>query len=382
MAVTVFALSIHADYKCRHSGACCTAHWDVPVEVPVYRSLTAALAEQRLRVSEPARDLAPFIVEPDLPEETGAILERTDEGNCVFFERTSRKCIVHRDLGEPALPSTCRHFPRVAVRDWRGISLSLSHFCPTAAAMLFRDDVELTVIEHPPAFPPADYEGLSVDPEAYPPLLTPDVLMDVEGYSAWERHMVTRCADAEHLSESVLATLMRDARVLAQWKPGGATLAESVARLPRDIVEGSAHDTLTVSLAAHQEVIAAVPEDLRPESDVEQLEAAYQQYVRDEWARFRGPLKRYLGAKAFASWTAYQGRGIATIVRGLEAALAVVRVEAARECRDAGRVLDSGRLLQAIRSADFALNHLAVGEDLAAAWSAAELGATATRHGP
>jgi len=56
----------------------------------------------------------------------------------------------------------------------------------------------------------------------------------------------------------------------------------------------------------------------------------------------------------------------------LEAALAVVRVEAARQCRDAKRHLDADLLRDAFRSADFILNHLAVGEDLAAAWSAAE----------
>jgi hypothetical protein len=63
---------------------------------------------------------------------------------------------------------------------------------------------------------------------------------------------------------------------------------------------------------------------------------------------------------------------VATIVRGLEAALALVRVEAARQCRDARRVLDRDLLLEAFRSADFMLNHLAVGEELAAVWSRAE----------
>jgi hypothetical protein len=94
--------------------------------------------------------------------------------------------------------------------------------------------------------------------------------------------------------------------------------------------------------------------------------------VRPEWSEFHRPINRYLAAKAFASWTAYQGRGLATIVRGLEAALALVRIEASRQCRDAGRALDRDLLLEAFRSADFALNHLAVGEDLAAVWSRAE----------
>jgi len=83
-------------------------------------------------------------------------------------------------------------------------------------------------------------------------------------------------------------------------------------------------------------------------------------------------VNRYIAAKAFASWTAYQGRGVATVVRGLEAAVALVRVEAARQCRETRRVVDAGQLLEAFRAADFSLNHLAVGEDLAAGWSEAE----------
>ena len=30
------------------------------------------------------------------------MLERHESGECVFFDRGSRLCIVHRDLGEPA----------------------------------------------------------------------------------------------------------------------------------------------------------------------------------------------------------------------------------------------------------------------------------------
>jgi hypothetical protein len=115
-----------------------------------------------------------------------------------------------------------------------------------------------------------------------------------------------------------------------------------------------------------------MPDDLRPDSDEQDLEAAFRMWVRDVWWEFRAPLNRYLAGKAFASWSAYQGRGVATIVRGLDAALAVVRVEASRECRNAGHALNAALLLQAFRSADFALNHLAVGEDLCEAWSVVE----------
>ena len=95
----VFALSIHADYRCRHSGACCSADWDVPVELPVYRTLEEAVAGGRLQPQAAARHLVPFVVEPDLPEDAAAMLERTDAGECVFLERETKLCIVHRDMG-------------------------------------------------------------------------------------------------------------------------------------------------------------------------------------------------------------------------------------------------------------------------------------------
>ena len=116
-------------------------------------------------------------------------------------------------------------------------------------------------------------------------------------------------------------------------------------------------------------MLAAIPDDLKPAPDESGLEAAYASCVRPAWSSFQRPITHYLAAKAFASWTAYQGSGITTIVCGLDAALALVRIESARGCRDARRMLDRDLLLEAFRSADFALNHLAVGEDLAGAWS-------------
>jgi Fe-S-cluster containining protein len=368
---TVYALSFHADYKCRHSGACCTADWDVPVELPVYMSLAEAIEQGRLNVTTDAGGLSPFVVEPDLPDEAAAMIERTAHGHCVFFERGSRLCVVHRDLGEPALPATCRHFPRVALRDGRGTFVTLSHYCPTAASMLFREHAGTRIEESPPAFPPADYEGLSVGAGDLPPLLSPHTLMDAGGYSAWEHHMVARCAEGAS-PECVVATLARDARILRRWRPGLQTLAEAVASLPGEIETADVPTALAGSMLLHREVMAAVPDDLRPERDESGLEEAYRCHVRDYWPPFTPPLNRYLAAKAFASWTAYQGRGVATIVRGLEVALALVRVEASRHCRDRSRALDRDLLLESIRCADFALNHLAVGEDLAAAWSRVE----------
>jgi hypothetical protein len=262
--------------------------------------------------------------------------------------------------------------PRLAVRDDRGTFITLSHFCPTAASMLFRDDCPLAITAGPHVFPPGDYEGLVVTGEDLPPLLTPTMLMDGPGYSAWERHMVMRCAYSDRGPESVVATLERDARQLGAWRPGGVTLVDAVRDLPSVPEPADAPHTLDRTVALYAQVMQAVPDDLRPPSDDDGLELAFAEQVRPVWSRFFVPLNRYIAAKAFASWTAYQGRGVASTVRGLEAALAVVRVESSRQCRNAKRRLDADLLRDAFRSADFIINHLAVGEDLASAWSAAE----------
>jgi hypothetical protein len=369
----VYALTIHADYRCQHSGVCCSSDWDVPVELPVFRGLAEMLSGNRLHVAGTAADGSPpLITGDDLPEDAAAMLARTEDGRCVFFHGESHLCVVHRDHGERSLPATCRHFPRLAVRDGRGTFISLTHYCPTAAGLLFRDGVPLDIVASPAAFPPRDYEGLEVDGDAWPPLLHPRMLMDLEGYGAWERHMVRRCADLDRTPESVLATLERDARLLRGFIPDGRSIAEPIASLPVDFVDAPPHATLVSSMAMYAEVVDAIPDDLKPAPDDDGLEDAYVRYVADAWQDWRAPLNRYLAAKAFANWTAYQGRGVLAIVRGLEAALALVRVGAARQCRDAQRPLDQPLLLEAIRGADFALNHLAVGEDLASGWSKVE----------
>ena len=60
------------------------------------------------------------------------------------------------------------------MRDPRGTFITLSHFCPTAASQLFREDVPLAIVESPASFPPADYDGLTVTGDDLPPLLRPD----------------------------------------------------------------------------------------------------------------------------------------------------------------------------------------------------------------
>jgi Fe-S-cluster containining protein len=373
--VPVFSLSIHADYRCRHSGACCTADWDVPVEVTLYRTLDEALASARVvpaALPDEGEGGPPLIVEDDLPAGAAAMVARTSSGDCVFYHRHSGLCVIHRDVGEAMLPATCRHFPRLAVRDKRGTFISLTHYCPTAAASLFRD-VPVEIVASPPAFPEADYDGLVITDEDWPPLLRPNVLADAASYTAWERHMVSRCVDPVLSPETVVATLERDARIVRAVTPAtGESIVRAVAELPGCGVPADVPETLDGSLEHLADVIAAVPEQWRPEPDTDRLDGAYTRDVRPLWSGWNPALKRYLAAKAFASWTAYQGRGFLTIVRGLDAALALVRIEAARQCRDSQRSLDAALLKEAFRYADFALNHLAAGDELAERWSKVE----------
>ena len=272
------------------------------------------------------------------------------------------------------LPSTCRHFPRLAVRDGRGTFITLTHYCPTAAASLFRDDVPIEIVESPAAFPDAEYDGLVIGADDWPPLLRPQMLTDLDGYSCWERHMVSRCADTALTPDGVIATLRRDAVLARRLRPAaGESLAAVVAALPADGIDANAALFLQDSLLRYHEVMSAVPDEWRPHPDEHDLESAFTRHVRPHWHQWHPPIKRYLAAKAFASWTAYQGQGLLTIVRSLEAALALVRVEAARQCRDAGRSLDAALMREAFRYADYALNHLASGDELAHAWSRVEV---------
>jgi len=181
--VPVFVLSIHADYACRHSGACCTAGWRIPVE---------RACEERLVGSGGSPEVTSGGTTLFVRDGALTMLALAD-GACVCFDRAAEgrpACAIHRTFGHEALPSACAHFPRVAVTDDRATAVTLSHFCPTAAAMLFRD-MQLSIVEAPPSFNSVrEYEGLDAC-GVLPPLLRPGMLMDLESHHAWER---TSCA--------------------------------------------------------------------------------------------------------------------------------------------------------------------------------------------
>src|SRR4029079_14704402 len=117
-------------------------------------------------------------------------------------------------------------FPRVVLHDARGTFISLSHFCPTAAGLLFDHDgawpaatlrdAPLTLTDVGPL------DGLDAR-DAWPPLLRPGVMMDLESYGAWERlgvEVLTREGIAPDVSLDSLASATPR---IASWSPGGAT---------------------------------------------------------------------------------------------------------------------------------------------------------------
>jgi len=76
------------------------------------------------------------------------MLAAHEDGTCRFHE--GRLCAIHRQLGPRALPIACRQLPGQALRGGRGTFISLSHFCPTAAGLLFRPTCSSCTLRTPP----------------------------------------------------------------------------------------------------------------------------------------------------------------------------------------------------------------------------------------
>jgi Fe-S-cluster containining protein len=352
--MAVFALAAHAGYRCRQTGRCCRAGWDVPVEPRPLRMIRQAAAAGDL-VLPPGALLEAGL----LPEGAAAVLGRSATGACLLQDPASGLCTVHAAAGEAALPTACRRFPRVALRDGRGTFVTLSHYCPTASRLLFAD-VPIAIVRGPDAFPEDDYDGLDARGEL-PPLLRPSMLMDSDGYAAWEAHMIATL-DAASTPPAALAMLRADAVALARWRPGDGALAGAVSAL-----DGSGHVDAPPPATLYEEVYAAIPIDLR--ADVPKVVVDLAMFDAPALA---APVRRFLAAHAFASWCAYQGRGVRTIIRSLDAVLAVLAIEAARLSRETGRALDPDLLAGAFGEADLRLRHQADRQALADAWSAAE----------
>ena len=375
--VRVRALSFHARYRCGHSGACCSSGWTIPVEPAVAARIDAGAASGELRGWDGSvvRDWAgPIPAAGEAPATAARVALRTLPGGaCVFFDaRGTRLCAVQLRLGEGALPFSCRHFPRVVTLTPLGVSVTLSHYCPTAAGLVVAAPAEpVRVVEGPSAFPSSwPFEGLDAR-AALPPSLRPGVLATWESFERWEEDAVATLTRSPS-PEEALAELAARAERVRRWTPadGGfdtffaARLAESGVA-PSGVAPraGLADWRLVASTAFAPGLLPPAP----PE-----IEGRAEEWVAAGWAQLAPAVSRWLAAKAFGSWLALHAEGLRTTVLGLRVALGVLRAEAARGCVEAGRALDAELLAQALRRADLLLVHLADPEALAARLSRCE----------
>jgi hypothetical protein len=330
-------LSLHRDYACRHSGACCTAGWPIPVEAGTLGVLEHAVADGRLAAPRGADAL--WLRPANAPADTPALVQADDQG-CVFFDAArGRRCRIHAVLGPTALPVACREFPRISILEPRGASVTLSHYCPTAAALL-EHDVEVVIATDPSMCRNREPGGLDVR-DHLPPLLRPGMLMDWDAWWACERRAVDlltrRAAPAANL-----ATLAAAVENIRAWHPDEGPLALRVERAFLAARPGPArHADGDRRLS---DVLSAVPSDLRPRG------------VERPGRPGDAVIGRFLAAHAFANWTAHLGGGLRSWLRSIEAAYALI---------------DGGL---GVRQTDLLLRHLADAGALSETFSRAESG--------
>jgi len=377
----ISCLSVHAGYRCRHAGACCTAGWTIPAERPIYQTL-------RLHFGE-AKHL--FLADGPLPDDAGAVLGIRPDGACVFYEEDgSSLCRIHRAIGPEALPAACRQFPRVALHDARGILISLSHFCPTAASML-RAPAPIEIVAAPSSLAlHGAVEGLDAR-EALPPLLRPGMLTDPEGYDAWERRALEVLGRDGLTPDRAIRTIEAATRRIQSWRPGGPTLRATVHREFDNASASEGDEDASAAAARVRVALASVPAGLaRPSVDSTPPERW--RHVARALPDADRTFRAYLAARLFGNWVAHYGRGLHAIVEYLKVALAVVEMETARHhartdpscatrrvgpvvqdqsCCTRREALDVRELspwqtvTEAIRNADLLLVHLSDPKDLA-----------------
>ncbi len=284
-------------------------------------------------------------------------------GACAFFdrERLTNRCRVQAAHGEALLPDACHHFPRRALLDDRGTFVTLSHFCPTAASLLF-EETPLTIVERPPAFPETrSYDGLDARGH-WPPLVRADTLFDLDTYSRWEAFIVDTL-ERSPSPASALQQIAATAERLRRWTASEGEFAlwaeTAFQRASTGVSDAQAIERFrtVADIRAYARVIEAVPAALTAPAPLHDAEAVFERWAASRWAD-EPAVRRYLAAKAFGSWAAYEARGVRTLVAELVMSEMVLRVEAARACGKAAQPLDGTTLHAAIRAADWLLVHL------------------------
>ena len=250
------------------------------------------------------------------------------------------------------LPSACRHFPRIFLRDGRGTLVTLSHYCPTAAALLLDDGPLFIVDAAPPLALAEPIEGLDAR-EALPPLVRPGMLSDLQGYSAWEEAAMAQFTEAPSINVALDRITAATERI-RQWTPQRGRLADAVtsafASSAASYEDGDA--SLSEGFGAVREVTGPHP--------LLKVEANF----ADAWTTLhakhgdvlRRPIANYMAACTFGNWTAYRGQGLRTVVAWLHGCYDVLRLQLVKHAAAAGDV-NRDVLIESFRMADFIIVH-------------------------
>jgi hypothetical protein len=356
----VYCLNVHADYQCRHAGACCTAGWAIPVEGPTFERLIVhfgnhSKGDQLFVTGGPPSRLGRFGVTSPLPAGAAAILGIRPSGACVFFEGDrDRLCTVQRELGAGMLPTACRQFPRVVLQDARGTFITLSHFCPTAAELL-RSSRGLDIVPAPANLAlEGGLEGLDAR-SALPPLLAPGMLTDDEGYAAWEVKGLGVFERDDLAADQAIDVIAAATRLAQSWRPGGGSLRDAVERAFAVATPERAAGDLDDDVRRVRLAVAAVPQGLTAPQVLDDFASRWPS-VSEWWRDYERIVRRYLAARLFGNWIAYYGPGLHAIVEYLRISLSVLKMEAAR--RHVPSMSPWPTLLEAVRATDLLMVHL------------------------
>jgi hypothetical protein len=340
---------MHAGYRCRHAGVCCHEDWIVPVEAALYERLGRALAAGHLR---PERSTEPYFSPTSaMTAAEPAVLSRVG-GACAFFEPgRGGLCAIHRTFGHAALPSACQHFPRVVTIDPRGVFVSLSHVCPTAAASLHQPHAEPFAVVHggDVVTPGMSWAGLDAR-DALPPQVNDRALWDWDALSAWERGVLARLRAGA--PEAALCAIGDAARRVASWSTATGPLRDAV-ESAFDEAPGDAGfdvDVERLDALARASAVAAAREPAAPTGSNPPLDES-------SWTAVSRAVARYLAARTLANAVAYHASSALVLSRWLDTAYAVLRTEAGRHAAAAGRPLDAALLAAAAADADRLLVH-------------------------
>lgn len=273
------------------------------------------------------------------------------------------------------LPSACRHFPRVFLRDARGDLLTLSHFCPTAASLLF-EPAHVTIVEVPPALALEEpIEGLDAR-DALPPLIRPGLLADIDGYGAWEQATIETFMAAATIDDA-LTTIEAATERVRQWTPSTGPLAHTVREAFSRPAEHGAPSPLGEPFSIVRELTGPHPLMEVPASfaaDWERIAHAADDVMRQ-------PLARYMAASTFGNWMAYRGEGLRSIVAWLRACHDVLRVQLVRRLRQVHVRIEPADLVEPIRMADYIMIHTVDSLAFGRAAAALERGKPGLRSG-